>query len=213
LQAKLLRVLQEGEFERIGNPKTIKVDVRVIAATNRELAKEIGQGNFREDLYYRLNVFPIRVPPLRERKEDIPLLAHYFLNIYSTKMGKKIEGIPKSEMDKLRQYDWPGNVRELANLIERSTILTSESLLRVPELSIRQGAIPYPQANLTLKENERRHILWALHKTGWKVRGRGGAAELLDIPASTLAFRMKKLGIQKPPRLFPPGEDFQPGDF
>ena len=141
--------------------------------------------------------FPVFVPPLRERKEDIPLLALYFLKIYATKIGKTFEGIPKSEMDKLMNYNWPGNVRELENLIERGVILGSEPLFKVPELGIRLPEI-HSGAAITLNENERRHILWTLQKTGWKVRGRGGAAELLHIHPSTLAFRMKKLGIKRP---------------
>jgi len=143
-------------------------------------------------------VFPIYVPPLRERNEDIPLLAHYFLKIYSKKRGKVFSGIPDMEMEKLLQYDWPGNVRELENIIERGTILNATPLFKIPELRTEQHEASAPEGGVTLRDNERRHVLWALQKAGWKVRGTGGAAELLDIPPSTLAFRMKKLGIQRP---------------
>ncbi len=197
VQVRLLRVLQSREFERVGGTETLRSDFRLVAATNRDLEQAVRAGRFRLDLYYRLNVFPVFVPPLRERKEDIPLLALYFLKIYATKIGKTFEGIPKSEMDKLVLYDWPGNVRELENLIERGVILSPGPMFRVPELGGRPTEI-HPGAAVTLNENERRHILWTLQKTGWKVRGRGGAAELLDIHPSTLAFRMKRLGIKRP---------------
>jgi len=190
-------VLQSREFERVGGTETLRSDFRLVAATNRDLEQAVRAGRFRLDLYYRLNVFPVFVPPLRERKEDIPLLALYFLKIYATKIGKTFEGIPKSEMDKLVHYDWPGNVRELENLIERGVILSPGPMFRVPELGGRPTEL-HPRADVTLNENERRHILWTLQKTGWKVRGRGGAAELLDIHPSTLAFRMKRLGIKRP---------------
>jgi transcriptional regulator with GAF, ATPase, and Fis domain len=170
-----------------------------VTATNRDLGQNVRAGKFRSDLYYRLNVFPIYVPPLRERREDIPLLAHYFLKIYATKLGKTFEGIPKSEMNKLIQYDWPGNIRELENIIERGTILNSDPLFRIPELGAGHVEIDLPIEDTTLSSNERRHILWALQKTGWKVRGGGGAAELLKIHPSTLIFRMKKLGVHRPP--------------
>jgi transcriptional regulator with GAF, ATPase, and Fis domain len=201
IQVRLLRVLQSKEFERVGGAETLRSDFRLVAATNRNLEQAVKDGRFRSDLYYRLNVFPIWVPPLRERKEDIPLLAHYFFKIYVTKLGKTFDGIPKSEMDKLIQYDWPGNVRELENIIERGTILNSGPYFRVPDLGVGLPELAHPKANPTLEENERRHILWALQKTGWKVRGFGGAAELLAIHPSTLAFRMKKLGIQRPVKL------------
>jgi transcriptional regulator with GAF, ATPase, and Fis domain len=169
-----------------------------VVATNRNLEKDMKSQKFRADLYYRLAVFPIYVPPLRERKEDIPLLAYYFLKIYSKKRGKRFSKIPRSDMERLMDYDWPGNVRELENIIERGTILSPDRVFRVPELGAGYPEnIPH-EGNVTLRANERKHILWALDKTGWKVRGPGGAAELLDIPPSTLAFRMKKLGIQRP---------------
>ncbi|HUT70772.1 MAG TPA: sigma 54-interacting transcriptional regulator [Desulfatiglandales bacterium] len=198
IQVRLLRVLQTREFERVGGSETLGSDFRLVVATNRDLEKEVKNEKFRADLYYRLAVFPIYVPPLRERNEDIPLLAHYFLKIYSKKRGKTFSGIPDMEMEKLLQYEWPGNVRELENIIERGTILNTSPLFKIPELRTEQHEASAPGGGVTLRDNERRHVLWALQKTGWKVRGTGGAAELLDIPPSTLAFRMKKLGIQRP---------------
>ena len=198
IQVRLLRVLQSKEFERVGGSETLSSDFRLVVATNCDLEKKVKEQKFRADLYYRLAVFPIYVPPLRERKEDIPLLTHYFLQIYSQKRGKKFSKIPESEMESLLLYDWPGNVRELENIIERGTILNTGPLFRVPELGTGHPEFSQYDANITLKENERRHILQTLKKTGWKVRGNGGAAEFLDLPPSTLAFRMKKLGIQRP---------------
>lgn len=200
IQVRLLRVLQTKEFERVGGSETLKSDFRLIVATNRDLEKEVKAGRFRTDLYYRLAVFPIYVPPLRERRDDIPLLAYYFLSIYSKKMGKSITKIPNSEMEKLLTYHWPGNVRELENVIERGTILSSGPFFRVPELGAELPEASPEIRAVTLIEAERKHILWALEKTGWKVRGGGGAAELLGLPASTLAFRMKKVGIERPKR-------------
>jgi transcriptional regulator with GAF, ATPase, and Fis domain len=204
IQVRLLRVLQSKEFERVGGSETLSSDFRLVVATNSDLEKKVKEQNFRADLYYRLAVFPIYVPPLRERKEDIPLLAHYFLQIYSKKRGKKFSKIPDSEIEKLFLYDWPGNVRELENIIERGTILNSGPIFSVPELGTHHSQFSSYDGNVTLKENERRHILQTLKKTGWKVRGRGGAAELLDLPPSTLAFRMKKLGIQRPKKASSP---------
>ncbi len=198
IQVRLLRVLQSKEFERVGGSETLSSDFRLVVATNSDLEKKVKEQKFRADLYYRLAVFPIYVPPLRERKEDIPLLAHYFLQIYSKKRGKKFSKIPDSEMEKLFLYDWPGNVRELENIIERGTILNKGPKFRVPELGTHHTEFSHYDGNITLRENERRHIIQTLKKTGWKVRGRAGAAELLDLPPSTLAFRMKKLGIQRP---------------
>jgi formate hydrogenlyase transcriptional activator len=198
IQVKLLRVLQTKEFERVGGSETLSSDFRLVVATNRDLEKMIKAGLFREDLYYRLAVFPIQVPPLRERTQDIPLLAYYFLRIYSKKLAKEVTKIPGSEMKKLMHYHWPGNIRELENVMERGIILCSGTVFRVPELGGDHRESASEEAGVTLKENERRHILWALDKTAWKVRGSGGAAELLDLPASTLAFRMKKLGIKRP---------------
>jgi len=204
VQTRLLRVLQTKEFERVGGGETLHSDFRLVAATNRDLEQEVSTNKFRSDLFYRINVFPILVPPLRERKEDIPLLAHYFLKIYAAKMGKVIREIPESEMDKLIQYSWPGNIRELENIIERGTILSSGTYFQVPKLSPEHFDFQYPKTEPTLEGNERRHILWALQGTKWKVRGVGGAAELLGIHPSTLAFRMKKLGIQRPPKFSKP---------
>jgi transcriptional regulator with GAF, ATPase, and Fis domain len=198
IQVRLLRVIQTKEFERVGGAETLRSDFRLLAATNRNLEEEVKTGRFRADLYYRLAVFPIVVPPLRERKEDIPLLAYYFLKIYSKKRAKVFTKIPDSEMQRLLEYDWPGNVRELENIIERGTILGTGPVFRVPELETGNQDRALGEAAVTLRENERRHILWALRQTRWKVRGPGGAAELLDLPPSTLAFRMKKLGIDRP---------------
>jgi formate hydrogenlyase transcriptional activator len=198
VQVRFLQVLQSKEFERVGGSETIHSDFRLIAATNRDLEQEVKNHRFRSDLFYRINVFPISVPPLRDRKEDIPLLAYYFLKNYATKMGKTFKGIPESEMDKFIQYNWPGNVRELENIIERGAILSTGQDFRVPKLGLGHQDFGPSKDDRSLKENERRHILWALQKTRWKVRGFGGAAELLNIHPSTLEFRIKKLGIQKP---------------
>jgi formate hydrogenlyase transcriptional activator len=198
VQTRLLRVLQNKEFERIGGNETIRSDFRLVVASNRNLQQEVKTKRFREDLYFRLNVFPIYVPPLRERKEDIPLIAQYFLKIHATKMAKTFYTISESEMEKLIKYDWPGNIRELENIIERGVILSREPYFQVPQLFVTEPRLSETGDDTTLSENERRHILWALQKTGWKIRGPSGAAELLDIHPSTLAFRMKKLGIHRP---------------
>ena len=173
LQAKLLRVLQEGEFERLGSPRTLKVNVRVIAATNRNLADAIRQGRFREDLYYRLNVFPIRVPPLRERAEDIPQLVWAFLAEFNSRMGKKITQVPRKTMDALQRHPWPGNIRELRNVIEHGAIVTPGDSLRVPMID---EAMPSADRPATLAGAEREHILRALETAGWHVKGPNGAA-------------------------------------
>src|SRR6266581_7854913 len=196
LQAKLLRVLQEGEFERLGNSRTLKVNVRVVAATNRELEKLTQSGGFRHDLYYRLNVFPIRLPALRERKEDIPLLVRHFVRTYATKMGKKIETIPQSFMQALQDYPWPGNVRELANVIERAVILTAGPILELGEWRAK-GPTPVGGQIPTLEELEQQHIISVLDRTGWRVSGEKGAAHLLGLKPTTLEARMKKLGITR----------------
>ena len=199
LQAKFLRVLQEGEFERLGNPRSIKVDVRVIAATNRDLKKAIQAGHFREDLFYRLNVFPLTVPPLRERKEDLPLLVRHFAKKYGRKLGKAIERIPQRVMDVLQAYPWPGNVRELENIIERVVILSPGSTIQFDELlDVVQSAEVQPRSSLTLEEVERNHILQVLEETGWRIEGRQGAAGRLGLNPSTLRSRIEKLGIEKP---------------
>jgi transcriptional regulator with GAF, ATPase, and Fis domain len=201
LQAKLLRVLQEGEFLRLGARHEQKVDVRIVAATNRDLRQEMSEGRFRSDLYYRLSVFPIESPPLRDRREDIPLLASYFLSRFRATVGKNIDAIAKSSLDALLAYDWPGNVRELQNVIERSAILCSGDTLIVHELLGDIGARNREPANsLTqnLEEVERANILSALEESGWKVKGEGNAASRLGINPSTLRSRMKKLEIAKP---------------
>lgn len=198
LQVRLLRVLQTKEFERVGGGETLRSDFRLVAATNRNLEKAVRKQLFRADLYYRLAVFPIYVPPLRERKEDIPLLAYYFLKVYSKKRGLKFSRITDGAMERLVRYDWPGNVRELENVIERGAILSTGSVFRSPELGAKPVENELEEENVTHKENERRHIISVLQKTGWKVRGKGGAAELLELPPSTLNFRMKKLGIRRP---------------
>jgi PAS domain S-box-containing protein len=195
VQAKLLRVLETGEFERLGSPKTIKVNVRLIAATNRDLTEEIRKGRFREDLYYRLNVFPIRVPPLRERTEDIPVLVWTFVEEFSTRMGKKITQVPRKTMDALVRHRWPGNVRELRNVIEHGAILTTGDTLRLPLL---EEAAPAGAPPPTLADSERELILRALASTGWRIKGAKGAAAALGLNPSTLYSRMKKLGVQPP---------------
>ena len=196
-QAKLLRVLQEREIERLGSPKPIKVDVRVIAATNRDLGKAVAEGRFREDLYYRLNVFPITAPPLRERLEDIPLLVWAFVEEFSKAMGKSVEAIGKASLRGLQQYPWPGNVRELRNTIERAMILTNGPTLRIdPPVA---AATPVARGLATLAEIESEHILRVLESTQWRVRGAGGAAEILGLPPTTLESRMVKLGLHRHP--------------
>jgi len=192
VQAKLLHVLQEGEFERLGSPRTIKVNVRVIAATNRDLTEDIRKGRFREDLYYRLNVFPIRVPPLRERAEDIPLLVWAFLQEFCLRMGEKITQVPRKTMEALQHQPWSGNVRELRNVIEHGAIITTGITLRVPTL---EDATTPPAAPQSLADAERAHIVQALERTGWRVKGPKGAAAMLGLNPSTLYSRMQKLGI------------------
>jgi len=198
LQAKLLRVLQEGEFERLGNPNTIKVNTRVIAATNRNLQMAIEKKEFREDLYYRLNVFPVVCPPLRDRKEDIPLLVKHFCQKHEGKIGRKIKDIPNKVMDALMTYDWPGNIRELENIIERAMILSFDGTLEygdwIPSEKISSNGKP---AASKLEDIERDHIIETLNKTGWKVSGEKGAAKILGLNATTLEARMKKLGIKR----------------
>lgn len=195
-QAKLLRVLQEGEFERLGSPKTVKVDVRIIAASNRDLATEVEQGRFRRDLYYRLNVFPIRLPPLRERRDDIPLLTWEFINEFGERMGKKIRRIAKNDMARLMAHAWPGNIRELRNVIEHAMIVSNGDRLELERLS---AAASREESGVTLEEVERRHILKILDATRGRIKGAGGAAELLAIKPSTLYSRMSKLGIKARP--------------
>ena len=193
LQSKLLRVLQEGEFERLGGPKTIKVDVRVIAATSRNLQQAVREGKFREDLFYRLNVFPITIPPLRERREDIPPLVWHFVNELSQRMGRSVETIHGSTMDAFKSYPWPGNIRELRNVIERFLITSTSTVFRAElPAADTDGARAHAQ---TFEEVERNHILHILEMTGWRVRGDGGAAQILGLKPTTLESRMQKLSI------------------
>ena len=199
MQTKLLRVLQEGEFERLGNPRTLKVDVRVIAATNRDLEKAVEDGTFREDLFYRLNVFPIHSPPLRDRIDDIPLLVRHFVQKFGAKIRKKIDRIPKRTLKTLQDYHWPGNVRELENVIERALILSAGTSLVLDEAFFRRSrkSETLPQ---TLPDMERLLIQNALKATVGVIEGHHGAAVRLNISPSTLRDRMKKYGIEKPGR-------------
>ena len=208
IQVRLLRVLQTREFERVGGSETIHSDFRLIVATNRNLKEEVAAGRFRADLYYRLNVFPIAVPPLRERKEDLQQLIRHFVNIFATQRGKTFEGISELHIDRLIKYSWPGNVRELENIIERAVILSKGPFIDIPDLEGgHSNRPPHPSAGKpTLKDNERNHILWALQKTGWKIHGPGGTAELLDINPSTLNSRMKKLKIARSHKPSHPGD-------
>ena len=197
LQAKLLRVIQDGEFERLGSSRTIKVDVRIIAATNRNLEEEVRKGRFREDLWYRLNVFPITMPPLRDRLDDIPLLVEYYMEKISKRMGKSIEIIPARVMNALQDYHWPGNVRELENVLERAVINSSGPKLRlVDELKVRKNDLSNDQESLAAVERE--HIVRILEQTDWQVSGKDGAAGILGLNRSTLRARMRKLDIRKP---------------
>ena len=198
LQSKLLRVLQEQEFERLGGTRTIRVDVRLVAATNRDLMQMVEAGEFRSDLYYRLNVFPITVPPLRDRQEDIPILVRYFAQRYATRMKKPIETIPTKTMERLAGYPWPGNIRELENLIERAVILSQGSELAVPLLDLKAGLQRSTQSMATLEGAERDHILRALHDTKWVIGGASGTAVRLGMKRTTLISKMKKLGISRP---------------
>ena len=214
LQPKLLRVLQEREFERLGSTRTTKVDVRLVAATNRDLARMVADGRFRADLYYRLNVFPLVLPPLRERRDDVPRLVRHFTQHFARRMGRRIETIPSAVMDALVGYSWPGNIRELQNVIERAVILSSGPALQVPLGDLQptspsplpsggegvgvRGQAPAPAAAVTLAEAEREHILGALRETGWVVAGPKGAAARLGMKRSTLQEKMRKLGISRP---------------
>ncbi len=201
LQAKLLRVIQEGEFERLGGRRTRRVDVRVIAATNRNLHMEMREGRFRSDLYYRLSVFPIEIPPLRDRREDIPLLTSFYVSHRSRTLGKDITSIPKATMDALTAYDWPGNVRELQNACERAIILSPGGQLILPENLPRAEAPRRAEKGTAMKDLkgiERRHISEVLEESGWKIKGEGNAASRLGLKPSTLRSRMKRLGIDRP---------------
>ncbi len=198
MQAKLLRVLQEGEFERVGGTQTLNCDVRIIAATHRDLALNAQQGQFRADLYYRLSVFPVHLPPLRERKEDIPPLVKHFVKKYAAKFGKKIDSIAERMMIDLQNYQWPGNIRELQHIIERAVILTKDKQLAAVDcMNVSASGNPVAAPILTLDEAERAHILKALEATAWRIAGEQGAAKILGVPSTTLRSRMEKLGISK----------------
>jgi formate hydrogenlyase transcriptional activator len=199
-QSKLLRVLQHGEFERLGSPRTIRVDVRVIVATNRHLADEVRNGRFRRDLFYRLNVFPITMPPLRERRSDIPALAQQLGKELAMKHQRRIDPLPRTFLDTLIAHDWPGNVRELENVLERAIITTPDSTLQLfePLSSEMTDAVPSPPTT-RLVDVERTHILHVLHTSGWRIEGPHGAAAALGLKPSTLRSRMRKLGVSRSP--------------
>src|SRR5262245_52712335 len=201
LQPKLLRVLQEQEFERLGSTRTLRVDVRLVAATNRDLGSMAAGGQYRSDLYYRLNVFPVLLPPLRERRDDIPRLVRHFAHKVARRMGRGIETIPAEAMDAMMRYHWPGNIRELENFVERAVILSRGSTLQAPVSELRaeaQVAAPDSEEPTTLEDAEREHILKALRETGWMLGGPSGAAARLGMKRTTLQSRMKKLGIARP---------------
>ena len=197
LQPKLLRVLQEQEFERLGSGRTHQVDVRLVAATHRNLVEMVKRNEFRSDLYYRLNVFPVPLPPLRGRREDIPALVEHFVEIYARRMNKQIDQISPETMSELTSYPWPGNIRELQNFIERSVILTSGNVLESPLASLRNAAEVESLGPITMEDAEREHIRKTLEQTRWVVSGPNGAAARLGIKRSTLYFRMQKLGISR----------------
>jgi formate hydrogenlyase transcriptional activator len=205
VQVKLLRVLEHGQFERLGSTRTLSADVRVIAASNRDLARMVKEGRFREDLFYRLNVFPIRLPPLRERPEDVPLLAWAFVKEFGRGLGKTVDSIPRATLEALQRYPWPGNIRELRNVIERAMIVARSPELHVELPSPFGGAdtpgfapsAETPADGLTLDEVQRRHILAVLQKTGWRVSGKNGAAAILGLKPTTLESRMARLGIKR----------------
>jgi formate hydrogenlyase transcriptional activator len=197
LQPKLLRVLQEQEFERLGSGRTHQVDVRLVAATHRNLVEMVKRNEFRSDLYYRLNVFPVPLPPLRARREDIPALVQHFVEIYARRMGKQIDQISPGTMSELTSYPWPGNIRELQNFIERSVILTLGNVLESPLASLRNAAEAQSLGPITMEDAERDHIRKTLEQTRWVVSGPNGAAARLGIKRSTLYFRMQKLGISR----------------
>jgi formate hydrogenlyase transcriptional activator len=198
LQPKLLRVLQEQEFERLGGTRTLRVNVRLVAATNRDLAKMVAERQFRSDLYYRLNVFPLTMPPLRQRPEDIPLLVRYFVQQHARRLNRAIESIPAEAMTALTRYSWPGNVRELENFIERSVLLSPGSVLRVAVEDLKAPADSPDSPATTLAEAEREYILAALVQSNWVIGGPAGAAARLGMKRTTLISRMHKLGITRP---------------
>jgi chemotaxis protein methyltransferase CheR len=196
LQSKLLRVIQDGEFERLGSSRTIKIDARIIAATNRNLEEEVRRNRFREDLWYRLNIFPITMPPLRDRTEDIPLLVEFYVKKISKRLGKTIKIIPAIVMNALMDYQWPGNVRELENVLERAVINSSGPKLRLVD-ELKKPRKDLMMKSKTLEAVERDYIISVLEQTNWKVSGKNSAAEILGLERSTLRARMRKLNIKK----------------
>jgi transcriptional regulator with GAF, ATPase, and Fis domain len=195
LQSKLLRVLEEGRFERLGSTRSLQVNVRIIAATNRDIVQDVKEGKFRRDLYYRLNVFPILIPPLRERSEDIPLLVWAFIKEFESKLGKRMDSISRKSMEALQRHPWPGNIRELRNVIEHGMIVSSSRTLAV---SVPQLASSETSETPNLESIDRSHLLKVLKKTNWRVAGKGGAAEILGLKRTTLQSLMKRLGIERP---------------
>jgi PAS domain S-box-containing protein len=197
-QVKLLRVLQEREIDRVGGQRPVPVDVRVIAATNRDLLKEVREKRFREDLYYRLNVFPVRIPPLRERRDDVPLLVHFLVNRFASRIGKHLDGVDRPTMQRLQDYPWPGNVRELENVLERAVILAAGPVLDIdPSPQAVQGTAPAETRQPTLESMERDYILTVLRQTDWVIDGPRGAARVLGLHPNTLRNRLKKLGLER----------------
>lgn len=197
LQPKLLRILQEQEFERLGSNRTQKVDVRVIAATNRDLSMMVEEGKFRSDLFYRLNVFPMVLPPLRQRREDIPCLVNHFANKAGQRMGRAIKSIPEKVMDAMVNHAWPGNVRELQNVVERAVILSEDGVLRISPLESVAAPLSPQFSNGTLSELQREHIIKMLEETNWVIGGSKGAAARLGVPRTTLISKMQKLGVSR----------------
>jgi transcriptional regulator with GAF, ATPase, and Fis domain len=195
VQAKFLRILEDGRFERLGSTKTLTADVRIIAATNRDLERSVKDGKFRQDLYYRLRVFPIVLPPLRERPEDIPLLVWTFVREFEKKIGKRIDRIAKKSMESMQRYDWPGNVRELKNVIEHGMIVSTGNTLAV---RLPQDGSPKETKASDLDSIERSHVLKVLTESGWRIGGKGGAAETLGLKRTTLQSLIKRLGIRRP---------------
>jgi formate hydrogenlyase transcriptional activator len=198
VQVKLLRVLEERQFERLGSPKPIRIDTRIIAATHRNLEQLVADGTFREDLYYRLNVFPIRVRPLRDRVEDIPLLVWRFVDEFSKTFGKRIDSIDGDNIARLQQYSWPGNIRELRNVVERAMILSASPRLTI---TVPDASPASMKQSVKIKDIETEHFRTVLESTGWRIRGVGGAAEQLGLPPTTLEARLARLGLKRPPRL------------
>jgi DNA-binding NtrC family response regulator len=201
LQPKLLRVLQEQEFERLGSGRTVRTDTRLVAATNGDLSAMVAEGKFRADLFYRLNVFPVQLPPLRERREDLPLLVKHFVDQFTRRLGRDIDKIPPETMERLVAYHWPGNIRELQNIIERSVVLSMGPVLKVPLSDLKPNDSAFSQnTSDTMEQAERKHILAVLQQTNWVVGGPNGAAARLAMNRTTLQFRMSKLGITRPAR-------------